>query len=60
MKEKAVVVKYDNTVPVSLRGKISGKLPARIVRTGGDLTNKEYSAEKGITKRQASKERRGY
>ena len=60
MKEKAVVVKYDNIIPVSLRGKISGKLPALPVRIGGDLTNKEYAAEKGISKRQASRQRKGH
>lgn len=60
MKEKVVVVKYDNVVPVSIRGKITGKLPVLPVRTGGDLTNKQYASDKGITKRQASKERRGY
>ena len=47
-------------VPTELRGTISGKLPARAVRKGGDITNAQYATEHGISRRQASRERRGY
>lgn len=42
------------------RGEIKGSLPPRPARKGGDLTNAEYAAKHGITKRQASIQRRGY
>ena len=50
---------YD-TIPDDKRGKITGELPPRAKRTGGDKTNQQYADENGISKRQASKKRRGY
>lgn len=47
-------------VPTDKRGTIKGNIVARPLRKGGDMTNAKYAEENGITKRQASKQRRGY
>lgn len=41
------------------RGTITGKLPPLAARKGGDLTNAEYAAKHGISRRQASRQRKG-
>jgi hypothetical protein len=46
-------------IPIDRRGIIKGNV-TKVVRKGGDMTNAAYAAEHGITKRQASKQRRGY
>jgi hypothetical protein len=46
-------------VPFDKRGKITGTIK-RTNRSGGDITNAEYAKEHGISKRAASKQRRGY
>ena len=53
-------VGISNVLPPELRGVIKGQVKPRIARIGGDVTNAKYAQEKGITKRQASKQRRGY
>lgn len=49
-------------VPKDRRGVIKGEVPKREIkaRKGGSMTNAEYAKEHGITRRQASKQRRGY
>lgn len=47
-------------VPKDRQGVIKGTVAARKPRIGGDMTNAEYAKENGITKRMASKKRRGY
>ncbi len=48
-------------IPKDRRGKITGNSPKRTaLRKGGDKTNEEYAKENGISRRQASKQRRGY
>jgi hypothetical protein len=50
-------------VPTHLRGKIicdNKPIPIKPRLGGNMITNKEYAKDKGITKRQASKLRRGY
>jgi hypothetical protein len=50
-------------IPAHLRGKIKGEVVNKfnpLGRKGGDKTNQEYATENGISKRQASKQRRGY
>jgi len=56
------VQRYNGIIPDGLRGVIKGNVPKRevVARKGGDITNAKYAAEHGITKRQASKQRRGY
>ena len=51
--------KYDQ-VNKDRRGVIKGSLKTLPPRKGGDKTNEEYAKEHGITRRQASKQRRGY
>lgn len=48
------------SVPVELRGKITGTLPVCTARIGGEKTNAEFAKELDITKRQASKQRKGW
>jgi hypothetical protein len=48
------------TLPKELRGEIKGTNKGKCTRSGGDVTNAKYAEEHGITKRQASKQRRGY
>jgi phage-related minor tail protein len=51
------------TIPAELRGEIKGTTKNKrdvLNRKGGDQTNEAYAKENGITKRQASKLRRGY
>lgn len=51
------------TIPAELRGVIKGNVVNKrdiLNRKGGEMTNAKYAEEKGISKRQASKERRGY
>jgi hypothetical protein len=49
-----------NIIPQHLRGPIKGTLPAKAVRTCGDMSNAAYAKENGCTTRHASKLRRGY
>lgn len=46
-------------VPSDKRGRITGTVK-HTARSGGDMTNAEFAKENGISKRQASKKRRGY
>lgn len=49
-------------IPAHLRGVIKGTTQNKkniLTRKGGDMTNVEYAKENSITKRQASKQRRG-
>lgn len=50
------------TIPAELRGVIKGASNGSKAsnRIGGDMTNEEYAKEHGISRRQASKKRRGY
>ena len=55
--------RYTNILPSELRGDIKGTVKYRrdpLTRKGGEMTNADYAKENGITKRQASKLRRGY
>lgn len=47
-------------IPPELRGNVIGAVKPRVARLGGNATNAAYAKEHGITKRQASKKRRGY
>ena len=56
------VQKWDGCYPADKRGVIKGDVPKRpqTSRKGGDMTNEQYAKEHGISRRQASKQRRGY
>lgn len=49
-------------IPAELRGVIKGTSgnKTNVARKGGDMTNAKYAEENNISKRQASKQRRGY
>jgi hypothetical protein len=48
------------TIPAELRGEIKGTVTNTNKKLGGEMSNAKYAEEKGISKRQASKQRRGY
>jgi hypothetical protein len=51
---------FKGMVPPAMRGVIKGNAPKLTPRIGGDMTNTQYAKENSISKRQASKKRRGY